>query len=140
MPAAAIPDQEKASVRAVVFDHLSGVALAPTVKALADRKVFELFAGQDSKVTLDEVVNWTGGNRGYLRVAMRLLASAGWLQQTIGEDGRNQTYSLTAEEKATLTIAQPRYGEVISFVHKTIFLEDFLFVTSVELLLTSLRY
>jgi hypothetical protein len=140
MPAASIPDQEKARVRAVVFDHLSGVALAPTVKALADRKVFELFAGQDSKVTLDEVVNWTGGNRGYSRVAMRLLACAGWLQQTIGEDGRNPTYSLTAEGKAALAIAPPLYGEVLSFVPKALFLEDFLFGASDGPLLPSLRY
>ena len=32
---------EKALVRATVFGHLAGIVLAPTVKALADRKVFD---------------------------------------------------------------------------------------------------
>jgi hypothetical protein len=140
MPAASIPDQEKAGVRAVVFDHLSGVALASTVKALADRKVFDLFDGPASQVTLDDVVNRTGGNRGYLRVALRLLASAGWLQQKIKENGRNPTYTLTTEGTAALAVAAPLYGQALSFVPKAFFLEDFLFGASDEPLLPSLRY
>ena len=69
---------QKAAVRATVFDHLAGMVLVPTVKALWDRGVFSLFDGLDSCVSLDQIVEHTRGNRGYLKVAMRLLASAGW--------------------------------------------------------------
>jgi hypothetical protein len=36
-----IGEEEKAQVRAVVFGHLAGMVVAPTVKALWDRRVFE---------------------------------------------------------------------------------------------------
>jgi hypothetical protein len=140
MSVASIPDQEKASVRAAIFNHLSGIALAPTVKALSDRKVFDLFAGVSSTLTLDDVVDRTGGNRGYLRVALRLMASAGWLQQTADENGHNPTFALTAEGKTAFAIAPQIYAEALSFVPKALFLEDFLFGTSDEPLLPSLRY
>ena len=71
---------EKTAVRAAVFRHLAGIVLAPTVKALWDRKVFDLFHGVSKWVKLDEVVDRTRGNRGYLRVALRLLAACGWLE------------------------------------------------------------
>jgi hypothetical protein len=140
MAAASIPDHEKASVRAVIFDHLSGIALAPTVKALSDRKVFHLFEGDSAKATLDDVVDRTGGNRGYLRVALRLLASAGWLQQTIGENGQNPSYALTAHGQIAVAMAPQLYGDALSFAPTALFLEDFLFGTSDEPLLPSLRY
>jgi hypothetical protein len=139
VPAPSIPDQERASVRALVFDHLSGIALAPTVKTLSDRKVFDLLDAS-SQLNLDDVANRTGGNRGYLRVALRLLASVGWLHQRIQANGRNPTYTLAAEGKAALAIAPPLYNEALSFVPKALFLEDFLLGASDEPLLPSLRY
>ena len=54
MAAVSISEGEKARVRTMVFNHLSGIVMAPTVKALADRKVFELFDGTAKGVTLDE--------------------------------------------------------------------------------------
>jgi hypothetical protein len=74
-------EDEKAAVRATIFNHLSGIALAPTVAALADRGVFSLFASPSPSITLDEIAERTHANRGYLRVALRLLASSGWLRQ-----------------------------------------------------------
>ncbi len=70
---------QKAEIRATVFDHLAGMVLVPTVKALWDRGVFGLFDGPGSRVDLGQIVEHTRGNRGYLKVAMRLLASSGWL-------------------------------------------------------------
>ena len=140
MVSASIPDQEKASVRAVIFNHLSGIALAPTVKALAHRKVFDLFDGLSSRVTLDDVVDRTGGSRGYLRVALRLLASAGWLQQMIGVDGDSPSYALTVDGQIALAMAPQLYADALSFTPKALFLEDFLLGTSDEPLLPSLRY
>src|SRR5215831_4481419 len=95
MHAVALTENEKAAVRATVFHHLSGLVLAPTVKALWDRRVFDLFDSSENWVGLDEVVAHTGGNRGYLRVALRLLTSAGWMKQQIDGNGTKPSYSLT---------------------------------------------
>src|SRR5580704_4834200 len=64
-----LTDDDKSSVRAALFNHLAGIVIVPTWKALFDRKVFDLFAASQDPVPLDQIVNRTHGNRGYLRVA-----------------------------------------------------------------------
>jgi hypothetical protein len=130
---------ERAAVRAAVFGHLAGIVLAPTVKALWDRKVFDLFDGLSEWVKLDEVVDRTRGNRGYLRVALRLMAACGWLEQRLEDNGRSAFYALTSEGRIALTLAPALYAEVISFIPKAVFLEDFLFGSSDAPVLPSLQ-
>jgi hypothetical protein len=130
---------EKATVRAAVFSHLAGIVLAPTVRALWDRKVFDLLHDVSEWVKLDEVVDRTRGNRGYLRVAFRLLAACGWLEQRLEDNGRSAFYALTNEGRIALKLAPPLYAEVISFIPKAVFLEDFLFGSSDAPVLPSLQ-
>src|SRR5262249_39866193 len=115
---------EKAEVRGVIFQHLAGIVLWPMIKALADRCVFALLADAEGGATLGEIVERTRGNRGYLGVAMRLLVSCGWLSQSSGAAERR--YTLTPEGKIAVWLA-PMYGEVVSFIPKALFLDDFLF-------------
>jgi SAM-dependent methyltransferase len=103
---------DKGAVRATIFAHLRGIVLAPVVRALCDRGVFER-----GSITIEG----TRANPGYLHVALRLLESEGWLQRS--ETG----YALTAEGAAAIRIAPPFYREVVSFIPMAIFLEDFLF-------------
>jgi hypothetical protein len=138
MAAPALSDGEKAQVRAVVFGHLAGIVLAPTVKALWDRRVFDLFEAPEQWVELDRVAEHTHANRGYLRAALRLLASSGWLTQRL-ERGEPPRYALTPEGKFALSIGPPLYGEALSFISKAIFLEDFLFGPSDRPVLPSLE-
>lgn len=133
-----IGEEEKAQVRAVVFGHLSGIVLAPTVKALWDRRVFDLFGSAGEWVDFDRVARETRANRGYLRVALRLLASCGWLKQQV-ESGHSPRYALTAEGRIAVDTAPLLYGEVLSFVAKAVFLEDFLFGASDRPVLPSLQ-
>lgn len=133
-----IGEEEKAQVRAVVFGHLSGIVLAPTVKALWDRRVFSVFGCADEWVEFDQFARETRANRGYLRVALRLLASCGWLKQEV-ELGRAPRYALTAEGAVAVNTAPLLYGEVLSFVAKAVFLEDFLFGVSDRPVLPSLQ-
>jgi hypothetical protein len=131
-------DDERAGVRALVFQHLAGLVLAPTVKALWDRKVFDLFRGPFLATDLDEIVQHTHGNRGYLRVALRLLVCFGWLEERTDQPSR-PAYALTHDGALALRLAPPLYAEVVSFISKAIFLEDFLFGRSDEPVLPSLR-
>jgi len=131
-------EAEKAQIRAVVFGHLAGLVLAPTVKALWDRRVFELFGAGSDWVDFDQAVERTRANRGYLRVALRLLAACGWLKQSV-EREKTPRYSMTSEGRIALAVAPLLYGEVLSFITKAIFLEDFLFGTSDRPVLPSLQ-
>src|SRR5712691_404883 len=139
MAAVILPEGEKADIRADVFGHLAGLVLAPTVTALRDRGVFDLFDGSAECVELDQVVDRTRGNRGYLRVALRLLSCCGWLKQHTQDEGRSPSYALTPEGNVALRLAPRRYGEAVSFVPKAMFLEDLLFGKSDEPVLSSLR-
>src|SRR6266487_6727173 len=108
-------DGERASVRALVFHHLAGIVLAPTVKALWDRKVFDLFGRPPRWTGLDEIVQQTHGNRGYLKVALRLLVCAGWLEQHDHGSSAGPAYALTPEGVVAAGIAPPVYAEAVSF-------------------------
>ncbi len=75
-----------------VFEHWSSViwpesSWPPPSEALWDRKVFDLFQRSLTWVTSIKVVEHTHGNRGYLRVALRLLLSAGWLEEQTNNGG-----------------------------------------------------
>src|ERR1700722_12284820 len=132
---------EKAQVRAKVFAHLRGMVLAPVVRALWDRGVFELFRAasqNDNWVDLDRIAEKTRGNHGYLRIGLRLLVGGGWLHWRTGETGA-ASYALTPEGLIVLAVAPDLYREVVSFIPMAIFLEDFLFGRSQGLLLPSLQ-
>jgi len=133
-----IAESQKAEVRATLFHHLAGIALAPTIKALADRRVFELFHSISNEITLDEIVERTRGNRGYLRVALRLLVSCGWMRQTVRANGQHVSYSLTPEGVIGTSVAPALYAEILPFLPKAMYLEDFLFGGSGAPALTSL--
>ncbi|HEU0184677.1 MAG TPA: class I SAM-dependent methyltransferase [Blastocatellia bacterium] len=132
-PAKELTNVEKAAVRTTIFRHLAGIVLAPVVKALADRGVFAMLADAPAGIGFDEIVNQTHGNRGYLRVALRLLVSCGWLAET-----GDSKYALTAEGKIAVWLA-PIFGEPVSFIPKAIFLDDFLFGKSDRAVLPSLQ-
>ncbi len=134
----AASEPEKSAVRAVLFHHLAGMVVAPTFKALWDRRVFDLFEPPAEWVELDRIVERTRGNRGYLRVAMRLLASCGWVKQQ-SEDELFLRYALTAEGRAALALAPLLYAEALPFITKAIFLEDFLLGDSDRPVLPSLQ-
>ena len=136
---AALTEAEKAEVRATLFHHLAGIVVVPTFKALLDRKALDLCSAAPGPVALDEIVSRTHGNRGYLRVALRLLASCGWMEERSGANGRDAAYAFTAKGCAAIAIASAHCGEVVSFLPKAIFLEDFLFGKSDEAILPSLE-
>lgn len=132
-------NDERASVRTLVFHHLAGIVLAPTVKALSDRKVFDLFSHASSWVELETIVEHTHGSRGYLRVALRLLVCCGWLREHRGHDGSRPAYALTREGAVAIAVVPRVYADAVSFAPKAVFLEDFLFGSSDEPILPSLR-
>ena len=123
-PGNELTSAEREAVRSIIFQHLAGIVLAPVVKALADRGVFALLADAPDGTGIDEIVNRTSANCGYLRVALRLLVACGWMARMA--DARGIRYALTSEGKIAVWLA-PLHGEVVSFIPKALFLDDFLF-------------
>lgn len=70
----------KAQTRAAVFEHLAGLALAPTVRALDESGILDLLADSSDGVEFNRIVEFSRATRGYLRVALRLLVACGWLR------------------------------------------------------------
>lgn len=130
--------QEKAAVRGLVFGHLAGLVLAPTVKALAERGVLDLLCGSEW-VDIDRIVEHTCGNRGYVQVALRLLAAHGWLHRRSDELGRVVACSLSQKGRIAITLAPAAYARVTGFLPLAMFLEDFLFGQSEGSVLSSLE-
>jgi len=98
----------------VVFHHLAGIVLAPTVKALADRSIPQLLCESRERHTLDSLGKATHANAGYLRVAMRLLASAGWVIEDRTSDGYG--YQVTGSGLHALASAPALYQDVLAFL------------------------
>jgi hypothetical protein len=117
---------ERAAVRSTVFGHMAGIVLAPTVKALWDRGVLQQLRDSRGWLRLREIVEHNSANAGYLRVALRLLSSCGWLEQRIEDDGSSVSYRLTGEGELAVRLAPPLYGEVVPFIPQAMFLEDYL--------------
>jgi hypothetical protein len=129
---------ENAAVRAVVFNHLAGLIVAPTVSALWERGALEVFTARSDLVEFGEIVARTHANPGYLRVALRILASCGWLTQV--QTGESVAHILTREGRIAMTLAPALYSEVSSFfLPKALFLEDYLFSQSDQALVPLLR-
>src|SRR3989442_8831988 len=132
-----LAETERSAVRARVFTHLSGVVMAPTVSALWERGALELVASIPGPVRFGGVVKQTHANAGYLRVAVRLLASCGWLVEQ-PFDNSARMWALTSEGHAALRIALPLYRQVTaSFLPKALVLEDFLVQPSDESFIAS---
>ena len=91
------------------------MVLIPTVKALWEWGVFHLFGLGSAWVGFDQIARDTRANRGYLRVALRLLVACGWLSQCATSDGSNR-YALTVEGKTALQIGEPAlYSDATRF-------------------------
>ena len=125
-------DVDRRTVRAAVFNHLAGIAVAPTVSALWERGALELLAEAPGPVAFDDLVSRTHANRGYLRVALRLLMSCGWMRSHAGDEGFG-SYVLTREGRLALMLVPPLYSDVVSvFLPKALLLDEYLFGTSDE--------
>src|SRR5262249_49097664 len=121
-----LAETERAAVRARGFTHLAGVVMAPTVSALWERRALDVLTAAPGFIPSSETVPRTHANGGSLRVALRLLASCGWLAERRGSDG-TRACALTPDGRAALAVAAPLCRQVTSsFLPKALVLEDFL--------------
>ena len=106
------------SMHAAVWErvcrHTDGLAIGSTVAALEGREAFGLLRG-DGRATMRRLLAETGGRPGYLHVAVRLLASQGWLTRE-GEPGTDELgLTLTPEGVAATSLA-PCYATAVTLL------------------------
>ena len=69
---------QKSLLRAELFKHLDGIVVAPIAYCLFDNEVTD-FIIEQKKTSLQEITKMFNANDSYLNVALRTLASQGWL-------------------------------------------------------------
>jgi hypothetical protein len=129
----------RAVARETVFAHLAGIAIAPTVCSLADRQLFAALDASPAGVRFEALVRETRANPGYLRVALRLLTSCGWLTQR-GEPSHPAAYSLTDVGRASLELGLEPYRDVVEFLPRAVAFDEHLFGASDDALVSSLSH
>ena len=108
--------------RSRLFRHLDGIVVAPSAYALHSHGVTERILHQKS-FSVSALSKATNANEGYLNVALRLLASQGWLRQEA--DNVKNTITYHSNEKTEIAFALfPLYEDVTNLLKLT---EDYHF-------------
>ena len=101
---------EKKVLRGDLFRHLDGIVISPTLFTLHEHGVLD-FIIEKRTVTLKEVSKRFKSNEGYLNVALRLLCSQGWLDQSIDNEQDQISYSTNEKSSEAFSLA-PLYKDV----------------------------
>lgn len=103
--------QDKSIFRKQLFRHLDGLVTAPVAYALYEKGVLDTLTKQ-KKTTLSELVSYHKANEGYLNVALRVLASQGFIDYDI--DNKNDTISVSTNENSETAFSLiPLYKDVV---------------------------
>ncbi len=106
--------QDKAAFRATIFRHLDGIATAPTAYTLLERGVLEHIL-QHKAVDVTELASGFQANEGYLNVALRVLASQGWLDVEIDNADNTVRYSVNAKSAIAFELCS-LYKDVVALL------------------------
>ncbi len=100
----------KSELRGVLFRHLDGIVTVPTAYSLHKKGVLD-FILQKQKVSLRELTANFNANEGYLNVALRVLASQGWLEQEI-DNYKDEVTFATNDKSETAFSLLPLYKDI----------------------------
>ena len=87
-----LSNTEKNKYRSQLFSHLNGFVITPTAYCLHKFKVCEHIL-EEQTVCVTDVASKFNANEGYLNIALRLIASQGWLDQNIDNLNNKVLYS-----------------------------------------------
>lgn len=95
---------DKEQLRSVIFRHLDGIATATTITALSKKSVLTYLL-KHKRVELSELTKTFNANEGYLNVALRILASQGWLIQHIDNTTNSISFEINEQSKKAFELA-----------------------------------
>jgi hypothetical protein len=91
--------QDKAALRATIFRHLDGIATAPTAYTLLEKGILDYLLEQKTADVTDLASKFKA-NEGYLNVALRIIASQGWLDVEVDNVDSRAKYTVNARSAA----------------------------------------
>ena len=117
--------EEKKTLRGILFRHLDGIAVGPTVSAMHQGGI-SAYILKYPHFSFQELSSNFETNAGYLNVALRLLASQGWLQREILKDGEEIDFKLTDKGRKSLALAH-HYDLFCQYIPTLIKIDHYLF-------------
>ena len=90
--------EEKRIFRQDLFQYLDGLGTGPSTYILSKKGILEYIL-QAKRIELAQITEKFKANEGYLNVALRLMASQGWLEQRIDNSSDEVHYSITDKTK-----------------------------------------
>ncbi|WP_436515067.1 class I SAM-dependent methyltransferase [Ekhidna sp. To15] len=106
--------KRNAAFRNELFRHLDGIAIAPAAYELESHGVLKhLLEVKSSRI--DDLANKFKANPGYLNVALRLLASQGWLDYVVDNTSKEVVVNTNGKSETAFTLA-PHYKEVVDLM------------------------
>lgn len=108
---------EKKEYRQKIFQHLDGLVTAPVAIAL-HKKNITAYILEHKKVGLTELSQTFQANEGYLNIALRTLASQGFLEYEV--DNVENTVTVQTNEKSAYAFSLfSLYQDVVSLLNET---------------------
>ena len=117
--------EEKKKLRGLLFLHLDGIAIAPTVSALYKGGIINYILN-NPHFTFKKISKKFKTNNGYLNVALRLFASQGWMTRNILIDGEEIDYILTKKGQIALSLSS-KYASLDQYMPILINMDNYLF-------------
>jgi len=105
--------EEKSLLRADLFRHLDGIVTAPTAFSLYQKGVLAYLL-KEEQVSVDQLTQVFKANEGYMNVALRVLASQGWLDYAVADDSSIQIRINPQSGTAFQLI--PLYEDVVAMI------------------------
>lgn len=105
---------EQGKYRSILFRHLDGIAVGPTAYTLHTHGVLDYLL-EKREADLAELTRHFRANEGYLNVALRTLASQGWLRQEVDNASDTVRYAIT-ETSAVAFGLVPLYKEAVELM------------------------
>ncbi len=108
--------EDKKQLRGDLFRHLDGIVTAPIAYAIHKSGIFQFILDKGS-TSLSEITQKFKAHEGYLNVALRVLASQGWLEYKV--DDTDHITIETNDETAIAASYIPIYEDVVTLLKES---------------------
>lgn len=106
--------KRNAEFRANLFKHLDGIVTGPVAFELGKKGVLEYLL-ENKQADLEAISNAFDSNTGYLNVALRILASQGWLDYQV--DNSTSKVSISTNERSKIAFQNvAQYEAVVELI------------------------
>lgn len=109
-----ISKSKQSELRGRLFRHLDGLVSAPTAYELFIKGVWYQLA-RNKSCSLNTLSTDFNANEGYLNVALRILCSQGWCEQSVDNSKNRITFSITPRGRIAMEY-MPLYKEAVELL------------------------